>query len=362
MNIVFHHPLAINEDGHTASTIRPNKMLNAFRQLGFSVDVAAGFSKERKKAMQKIKENILQGRKYAFVYAESSTKPNALADPHHIPIRPTIDFHFFRFLNSHNIPIGLFYRDIYWRFDLFQKEVGFCKANLSKAWFWYDLWQYNRYIHRMYLPSLKMADYVPMFSAEKMDALPPGHDITFPEEKIRRKKDGLHLLYIGGVGIHYQLQILFEVVQQLSGIKLTVCTRESDWTQSRMDYGSLSDHNIHIVHNSNNDLVELYSECDIAVLYVKPQPYRQFAVPFKLFEYIGHAKPVLASAGTMVGQMVEEMGAGWVVPYFRESLYDFLCHIKKNPEEIREKQKNIKEIAEQHTWLARARKVANDFV
>ena len=303
----------------------------------------------------------MRGCKYEFVYAESSTKPNALADLHHIPVRPTIDFFFFRFLQSHNIPIGLFYRDIYWKFDLFQKELGFWKANLSKLWFLWDLWQYEKYVDRIYLPSINMADYVPIVSSHKMDILPPGCDARSPSETLREKRDKIQLLYVGGIGQHYELRLLFEMLQGASKLELTICTREPQWLQFQTQYVPLLNENIHIVHKTNKETKQLYKNSDIAVLFVKPQLYREFAVPFKLFEYIGHGKPVLASASTLVGQMVEEMGIGWAVPYSKESLKIFLQHIQNNPDEIREKEKKAKSISKDHTWLARAQKVAKDF-
>jgi len=336
-------------------------MLKAFRRLGYNVEVAAGFSNERKNAINKIKREITLGRRYDFVYAENSTKPNALTETHHIPLRPTIDFLFFKFLKSYDIPIGLFYRDIYWKFDSFQKELGFFKANFSKFFFKFDLWQYKKYVDRIYVPSIKMTDYLPTISARKIDVLPPGHDRIIEKENKKENNGKLKLLYVGGVGAHYEMYLLCEMIQNLLGFELTICTRKSQWQQNRKNYASLLNRNITVVHNTNNNLEKLYNECDIAVLFVRPQVYRQFAVPFKLFEYIGHGKPILASAGTMAGQIVEENGIGWAVPYSKESIKNFFHHIQSNPEDIWKKEHKTKSIASKHTWLERAKKVANDF-
>ncbi len=62
MNIIFHHPLPLNPNATSASGIRPLKMLEAFRSLGYEVDVISGYSSERKKRIKEIKKKINEGK------------------------------------------------------------------------------------------------------------------------------------------------------------------------------------------------------------------------------------------------------------------------------------------------------------
>ena len=73
---IFHVPNHINPDGKSGSQVRPIKMLNAFINRGYEVDVIEGYGKERKEALKRIKKRIRQGIQYDFLYSESSTMPN----------------------------------------------------------------------------------------------------------------------------------------------------------------------------------------------------------------------------------------------------------------------------------------------
>ena len=58
-----------------------------------------------------------------FLYSESSTMPTSLTEPHHMPTHPFLDFSFFYFCKRNGIKIGLFYRDIYWKFEIYKEKV-----------------------------------------------------------------------------------------------------------------------------------------------------------------------------------------------------------------------------------------------
>src|SRR5699024_12009507 len=106
MHIIFHHPLPLDLNARSASGIRPKRMLQAFRELGYEVDLVTGYAKERKAAVKAVKEKIKQGIQYDFVYAESSTMPTIMTEPHHLPLHPFLDFSFFRFCKKQDIPVG----------------------------------------------------------------------------------------------------------------------------------------------------------------------------------------------------------------------------------------------------------------
>jgi len=359
MNIIFHHPLPLNKHAKSASGIRPLRMLAAFEALGCQIDLVTGYTAERKKCIAKIKENIKQGKKYDFVYSESSTMPTVLTEPHHLPLHPLVDWFFFRFCKQNNMPIGLFYRDIYWLFDSYGDGLNPVKTLIAKFAYRCDLWVYQRTLTKLYLPSLEMGCYVPRVDPNIFEALPPGHNSPELYSSSFSEKRPLRLFYVGGLSNHYQLHKLFEAVSDLPKIELTICTREAEWLAIKHEYPKPTS-NIKIVHKSGSNMEAHLRACDVAVLFVKPQEYWEFASPVKLYEYLGFHKPILASEGTLAGQFVHEKGVGWTVQYDVQEVKALLAKLLSNPEMRVPVLQNLERIGPNHSWQARAKQVIED--
>ena len=364
MKIIFHHPLPIDQKSTSASGIRPLRILEAFRALGYEVTVVAGYGKERVAAVKKIKNELLNGGKYEFCYSESSTQPTLLTEKHHLPLYPVVDFGLFSLLKKNNVPIGLFYRDIYWLFSGYGKGLNPLKVLIAKIFYRYDLLQYRKLLNILYLPSSRMGSYIPWVEQEKMLPLPPGHSvINFAESEASpnglKNEKNIKLLYIGGMSDHYQMHELFNALP-ISGVEMTLCTRSTEWASVSVEYKDPEKLNVRIVHQSGDRLKALYEAADVAMLYVKPQEYRDFAAPFKLYEYLGEGKPIIASEGTLAGEFVKENKVGWVVPYQSDHIKELLAYLLANPEEVDAAKRQCLIVAKNHNWLSRARQVAFD--
>lgn len=358
--IIFHYPLPLNERATSASGIRPIKMLESFHSLGYEVDIVDGYASDRRRKINAISERIKNGVHYDFMYSESATIPTILTEPDHLPRHPLLDFYLFRLCRRNGVPTALFYRDIYWRFPEYNEGMTLFKRLFAKACYWLDILMYRFYIDRLYLPSMAMAEYVPLMQRRKLAALPPGHAVTNME--MPERSDHVRILYVGGVGSHYEMHELFRAVRDNGAVQLTVCTRKSEWESVSSRYATVMAENIRIVHLSGHDLAHLYNECDVAALYVRPLLYRQFAVPFKLFEYLGWGKPIIASEGTLSGEFVKANGVGWSIPYDHQSLLDLLERLSSDPGLIDGIHENVKKKAILHSWESRAKMVANDLV
>ncbi|MDD2557441.1 MAG: glycosyltransferase [Desulfuromonas sp.] len=361
MNVIFHHPLPLDRNAKSASGIRPLRMLAAFENLGCEVDLVTGYSGERKRSIARIKKNINDGAKYDFVYSESSTMPTVLTDPHHFPLHPLIDWLFLRFCSKNDIPIGLFYRDIYWLFDSYGAGLSPIKTAVAKTAYRFDLWVYQQVLKKLYLPSLEMGGYVPKINPDIFAALPPGHATPscFPHADVAVNLDKLKLFYVGGLSSHYQLHKLFTVVRELPEVEFTLCTREAEWHAVKNEYPTLTS-NIHVIHATGVVMEEHLQAADIAILFVKPQEYWQFASPVKLYEYLGYQKPILASEGTLVGRFVNENGVGWSIPYDESALKELLQSFLSKTRDWSRVIANLKLVATQHSWEARAKQVIKD--
>jgi len=115
-----------------------------------------------------------------------------------------------------------------------------------------------------------------------------------------------------------------------------------------------------VVHATGAALEQLYDQASIGSLFMEPIEYRQFAAPMKMYEYLGHGKPIIATEGTLVGDFVEEYGVGWSIPYRAEALAELLNLLEQDHGEYESRRERVELVREEHTWAARARRVVNE--
>lgn len=357
LRIIYHVPYPLVFDNPGGSGVRPVKMLRALEQLG-EVWLVSGHSGERREAMAKVEGAIAEGVQFNLVYSESHTMPTTLTDPDHLPRHPLMDFAFLRRMRGHGIRVGLFYRDIYWRFPIYGRGLHPAKKWLALAMYRYDLLAYSQAVDLLYLPSLRMASYVPLPRKVPLAELPPGHDVAqLPAET---PASPLRLLFVGGFGEHYQLHELFAAVQACPQVQLTVCTRESEWRSARAEYEEYLGPNIEVVHRHGAGLAELFDQAAVCVVSTQPSEYWGFAAPLKVYEYLGHGKPILASTRSLAGDFVASNGVGWSVEYGHEELAGTLRELSEHPERVSEARERVVRIRDEHSWLRRAHQVVRD--
>ena len=360
-SMIFHYPGKIKSDGVSASTIRPKKMIEAFESIGFKVYLVVGSKKERKKSSEKIKQMIQSGKKFSFVYSESLTFPTLLSEPSHLPFLPSIDFGFFSYCQSNEIPVGLFYRDIYWRMSDMKNSRKFTHRIIKKLFYYIDLYFYKK-LDVLYLPSIEMSHHVPIVPKEIIKELPPGlSSAAFnPTNKEDMKKENniFKILYVGGMSDGYPMQEFIDAIPLVPNITLTICTRKEDWEVYKNNV-TLND-KVNVVHASGEELALLYKECDICSLVFKPQIWRSFAFPFKFFEYISYHKPILAIGNTPPARMIEKYSLGLVGDYNLTSLVELLRKI--NREELNRFSGNSSILKSELTWEKRAYQVCTDLM
>ncbi len=369
---IFHIPNALDPMGTSGSQVRPRKMLQAFKNIGYDVDVIMGYGKSRLRSIREIKKKIIEGVKYDFLYSESSTMPTLLTEKNHIPMYPTLDFGFFSFCKQNNIPIGLFYRDIYWKFPVYSRNVKGIKRHLSQLAYRYDLCMYRKELDVLFCPSLKMC---PFFQSTELThiakELPSG--AIYNEQKIAYKKKyfsdfiknevkDIKLLYIGGIGEEYNFIKLLEGICDLPNIQLTICCRKNEWIANKNQYEKFLTERVSVVHKFGPDLEELYAEATICMIFVEPSEYRKMAVPVKLFEYIEHCMPIISTKDTAVGEFVKKNNIGWNLIYRADELKNLLIYLSNHPEDILEKHKNSIKILKANTWEKRAEQVRDQLI
>ena len=364
--MIFHAPFPLQPDRVAASMLRPLAMRRAFADLGYRVMNVTGYAAQRRRAMTRVRAALAAGARIEFVYSENATIPNALTEPRHLPVHPLLDVAFFRHCRRSGVPVGVFYRDVYWRFPRFREGINPVLEAGLQATYRSELMAFERVGLHLFLPSQAMARHVPHVDPVRMSALPPGApDVA----ATRRDSDGwddggdedgkeLELLFVGVLQDNYRLDACLRAVIATPGTRVTLCVRQETWETSRDHYAPLLPAGrAQVVHRSGAELEPLYRRADLGVLFTEPNPYWDFAVPYKLYEYLAHELPVIAVRGTQTGRLVEEMGIGWVLSYDAGALSDLLRHLREAPEEIEAVRRRMRAVLPDQTWQARARTV-----
>lgn len=358
---IFHYPEPVVDKPGIGSALRPRKMLDAFRAIGYEVDEISGYSAQRKEKIAGIKAKISAGVKYDFVYSESVNSPTLMTDPDHIPRHPGLDFGFFHYCKKQGIPIGLFYRDIHWMFPLYKEAVSKWKRAVLLPMFRYDLKMYRRLVDILYVPSQEMGQMLPGLPCVP---LPPG-GVLFPDALERRAKreysSPLKVFYVGNVtGGVYDLRKFCKAVQQTPGVELTICCPAESWQRACEKYeGSLCDR-IHVIHKKSHELQHCFEEADVFTCCLETNEYVRIAMPIKVFEATGYGVPVLITNGVAAAKLIREEERGWCVNYSVETIQEILQELLDNPQMIRTAAQKAIQAASNHTWESRARQVARE--
>ncbi len=356
--MIFHVPFALNPDAKSASGIRPLRLRRAFEEIGYDVREISGSHARRRQLMRNLRRDITAGLRIEFAYSEAATTPTGLGEKITRHTSLTRDIRFLRFCRRKGIPVGLFYRDVYWQFPEYAERVRQPYRSILRSRYRADLRGYRRAVDRLFLPSFEMASFLPVANRRGVTELPPGAELR--DAPLRdRQSDALSLFYVGGIGNYYRMQETVRGVQAAEGAALTICTRADEWSQMSGAYAEVLGTATRVVHRSGAELDDEYERADIGVLLMEPIAYRDFAAPMKLYEYLGWGKPVIATEGSLAGRFVEETGIGWAIPYDANSLTSLLIRLRENPEELQSRSLRAREVREEHTWAARARQAAS---
>ncbi len=365
MKCIVYIPYKLEESGR-ARMIRPRKMAQAFRDIGYEVELISGVSSERRSMIRDVKQRIAAGEKYDFLYMESNTEPTLLTDPHHLPTHPFLDYGFLKFVRSHGIPVGLFYCDMFWKYDFYGTELPAWKKQCALACYRYDIRQYEKLLNIFYCPNAKV--FPETIGSEKLGKiakvlLPGAEDLPVPGASARDfSEKPLTVFYVGGITRHYRIEELLKAVQMTEGTKLILCCRKDEWESERKVFEPYLCGRMEIVHKSGAELEELYAQADLSALMFQPNAYMGMTVPFKTFEYLAHELPVLATRGTVFGEFTEDNGIGWNIENDAAVISEVLQRILAEPGILPEKRRKCAEVKKENLWTARAEQVAGELM
>ena len=331
-------------------------MKAAFEQLRYDVFLIAGTGPERRRAIQTLKKQIRQGIQFDFVYSEPPSAPIAVVN--HDILNLWLDIGFLRWCHQENIPVGLFYRDVYWRFDVYKKNTAWHQRLISVPLFWFEWLSYRRWVNHLFLPSQEMIPALPSnWPTAHLSALPPGCEPTLAIPRFEKLNDQLELFYVGGITPPlYDLTPMFVGLNGLDGVRLTLCCREAEWQQVRSFYQPSLSAQVRVIHVHGAELATYYAQADVFGLFRQHHPYLEFAMPIKVFEALGYGLPIITTTGAAAAEMIQQEGIGWVVSKTSE-FRDLVIQLQTEPARLFDTRQRATQVRQHHTWLERARTV-----
>ena len=360
-SILLYYPFKLAKEANSGSKLRPKEMYQAFqvwaKEKEMEVLLLSGDSNEREQTFQKWKaEGKLED--LLFCYMENQTIPFWLTDEGHIPKKPFIDREVMKFLKSKAVPVGVFYRDVYWKFDELYPLKGI-KKSVMKSIYRMEEKFYEKYCDVIFLPSDAMGRYVNIQKPKV--ALPPGgkeRDLSERKASSSQKSIGL---YVGGINNEdYGLFLLLDALEiankEEKVCELTVVCRKDEYDgldETKKD--RLQEMDITVKHVSGEALNELYQEVDFAFIPRYKSTYNDFSVPVKLVEYLSNELPIVATSCEAQAEIIKTGQYGIVC---QDRADDMAAAIVQMTNEAEEYRRNIQStFIENHSWLSRVEQV-----
>ncbi|KYD34931.1 hypothetical protein B4114_2695 [Geobacillus stearothermophilus] len=363
--VLIYYPFSLVAERNSGSKLRPYEMHQAFLRWGAKegVDVLliAGTSAEREKQFQELRS---QGKldDVWFCYMENQTIPFWLTDPGHRPQRPFVDRDVLRYLKGRNVPIGVFYRDVYWKFPDLYPLRGWKKAAMQMMYRWEERF-YERYCDVIFLPSLEMGTYVAI--RRPMVDLPPGGKQK-PFQRFGTAKQPLNAIYVGGINnADYGLLLLLEAIRLANRrkplVSLTVVCRKDEYERQPLAVKEeLAALQVRVEHVSGEALDRLYAEMDFAFIPRRRSEYNDFSVPVKLVDYLSSGLPIVATACSAQKRLIEADGYGVICDDNPSSMAEAIAKMADMLEECR--LRIARTFMAKHSWEARVEKVKETLV
>lgn len=338
----------------SGSGVRPLAMYHAFEEMGLRVKVLDGWPNDRKKRKAALR---------AFnQWLNDNTARACYIEPPSGPLFLRADRQLIQTIHQKGIPIGLFYRDLFWRFDDKFQGVGQWKIRLIRWMQERDLRLFQKNVDCLFFPSPEVARAADFGMPWK--ALPPGTVVLDDAAQVEKSRERLlhqpvlNVLYVGGTLGDYGLALLLDSLQFLNRtstrLTLTLVCREGEWKRFQESYPTENLSWLSVHHASGEALEAFYEAADLAVIPFQATPYMHFSMPVKLFEYLSHAKPIVATRLEATAPFIEDNDIGWTVEDNPKALMEQWEDILAHREEAAAKLDALVRTRQQETWKKRA--------
>lgn len=344
------YPFLEKHERTSASRVRPYHMYKAFLKLGFKVDLIAGDVPTRKKQVLTLSTSKSVDQ-YLFCYSEPST----------YPVHPLLDYGFYFLLARKGIPIGIYYRDAYWKFADWVTYRGW-KGQYLLSRYKLDLAVFSRVASVVFFQSQSMAD---LFRFTRKVVLPPGGQILYENQKspVRPPSQIRTAIYVGGISPRYGLEVLLQSFARLNErvlLNLELVCRKDEYARERAVFDKYAKAKwLHIHHLTEEDLGPIYWRSDIAISPLRRNFYNDFTLPVKIFEYLSHGLPIVATDCTETANFIRGNKVGLIAKDDAESLAEKILQLVRDRDLYEELKHNVRRTLENgNLWTDRAQLVA----
>jgi len=341
------YPFLREQDRTSGSRVLPYQLYLAFQEIGYKVDLITGSRTARlKKVMELARSRKLD--RYLFCFSEPST----------FPVHPIIDYAFYLLLWANKVPTGVYYTDAYWKFpDLFPR-APFRRLFLLLR-YRFDLLIFSRAASLFFFPTESMADVFQLRRPKVV--LPFGGEVLFPDSCTRPEIDTA--IYVGGIARRYGAAVLleaFDLINERTRLNLELVCREDELEREQAVFAPYSSAGwLHIHHLSGDALHGVYRKSDLAIIPLLKNVYNDIVIPVKMFEYLSHGLPIVATNCTETANFITHNRVGRIARDNPASLAEKILQLVNDPELDRELRCNARRTLEDgNLWTDRARLVA----
>ncbi|MFA9380639.1 MAG: glycosyltransferase [Acetanaerobacterium sp.] len=336
------------KNASSGSSVRPQRMYEAFTSLGFEVLLLCGAQEDHEQRRRAVRRVVaaLKRKTPRFCYIELPSGPIAGAEDRKLLLH----------LRRLGVPCAAFYRDAFYRFAPWW-GVSAPKKAVLRFLHTVDNFLLARCCDIVYFPSKSMAA---LFSFRRTGVLPPACEALFfkPRETPRT------CIYVGGLSPRYGTDLLLNAFEQLNrtgSFPLTIVCREKEVGQ--IDARRLAMPWLTVAHASGEALEQYYARADIGLYCGRRDVYMDFAMPVKVFEYLSHGLVVVTTNCIEIASFVHKNGVGRVVGDNARSIAAGVRELVARPKSYRDYYNNIvKTVKGENLWIHRAQQVANDLL
>lgn len=344
----------------SGSSVRPQKMYEAFMQMdNLEVKLLQGQQNRRQERRKRVKE--------IFEWLKNNRPDICYIEPPAGPFFNGIDLRLLRKLKKMNVPMALFYRDMYWKFNLVYKSKDLLSR--IKGWIIQIMHRYNwrifmKTLSILYFPTQSLSEVLPCQIPVKI--LPPGCIYATDEGTV------LNLIpvaiYVGGISERYGTPTMLQAAQLVNSqsirFKLKMICRKLEWDQFRIEHNIVDIPEwLEVLHiNGDEALSAQYATVDFSLCPLEVNEYNNMAVPVKIMEYLSYFKPMVVTDTRPMKSFVETYDIGVTTKDSAESFAQGILRLIEDPE-LRNRLRNNCIIArEKNLWIKRAQCVIKDLL
>ena len=259
------------------------------------------------------------------------------------------DYIFLNALKKKDIPIFPYIRDLYWKYE------GTLK--LEKKWFEYSQREYDWYLKNataLLFPSKLMSDTIEF--PEKY-VLPPAGDASRCLN--REISDNKNITFISGISPGIGIEILMKamgiVINEYPDAHCTIVGRGD---QEIIDKWENKDYVTFITDKTYKDIPDILSNTYATIIPHPRTPYNDFAMSFKIFDYMSSGRPIVATNCTEQAKFIKENDVGIITDDNPDSLAEGVLKLIENRDLAMRYGKNaFLAVKNKHSWEHRAKEL-----